>query len=502
MARIAVGGLHHETNSFAPHPADFAAFDHGDGWPARQRGVTMFEGIAGINLAITGFVDAALDQGHELVPLVWANACPSGPVTTDAFERLVAQILEDLGSAGPLDGIFLDLHGAMITEDLDDGEGELLARIRRLHPRTPLVCALDLHADISDAMVRHADGLVAYRTYPHVDIAETGARCLPFLERLMRGEIQAKAHRKLDFLVGLPWQCTMIEPARSLYRHADRLARQIDGSVSIAMGFPPADTSCGGPSILAYGADPADVEAAADELATAFLAAEQAFAGRLWTAEEAVAEALGRPWQGRPVLLADTQDNPGGGGTSDTTGLLAAIIAAGAPDTVLALLADGSAASAAHAAGAGAWLRDMGLGGAFGPDGVVPVRGDWYVQKIAHGRFTATGPMYRGSTMELGPMALLRAGRPEGPGVIVSTRRVQAADAAIFRHLGVEPAEQRLLVLKSSVHFRADFEPMASDVLVVAAPGVNTADPGLLRFQRLPPTMRLRPGAPWEYLSM
>jgi microcystin degradation protein MlrC len=495
MARIAVGGLHHETNSFAPHRADWDAFDHGDGWPARQRGPAMFEGIAGINLAITGFVDAARARGHALVPLVWANACPSGPVTTDAYERLIGQMLEDLAAAGPVDGIFLDLHGAMITEACDDGEGELLARVRRLCPDVPVVCALDLHADVSDAMVRHSDGLVAYRTYPHVDIAETGQRCLPLLERLMGGRPQAKAHRKLDFLIGLPWQCTMIEPAQGLYRLADQLALRIDGFVSIAMGFPPADTSCGGPSLLLYGPDAAQVDAAAAELEAAFRQAEPAFAGRLWTAETAVAQALARPWQGRPVLLADTQDNPGGGGTSDTTGLLAALVEAGAPDTVLAILVDERAAEAAHASGAGAWLRDLALGGAHGPQGVVPLRADWYVQRIANGRFTATGPMYRGNRMELGPMALLRARRPDGPGVIVASRRVQAADAAIFRHLGVEPSAQRLLGLKSSVHFRADFEPIAAEVLVVVAPGVNTADPGELDFRRLPSIVRKRPRA-------
>ncbi|HWL67556.1 MAG TPA: M81 family metallopeptidase [Geminicoccus sp.] len=493
MARIAVGGLHHETNSFAPHPADWIAFDQSDGWPAHQRGAEMFGNVAGINLAITGFIDAATAHGHTLVPLVWANAGPSGPVTSDAFERLADEMLAELAAAGPLDGIFLDLHGAMITDALGDGEGELLARIRALHPATPLVAALDLHANVSDAMVRHADGLVAYRTYPHVDIAETGARCLPLLERLIGGQKLAKAHRKLDFLIGLPWQCTMIEPSGGLYRLADRLAARLDGFVSIAMGFPPGDTACGGPSLLAYAERAEDAEAAVAELAAAFASVEPDFAGRLWTPEAAVAAALDGERRSRPVVLADTQDNPGGGGTSDTTGLLAALIAARAEDAMLALLADPQAARAAHAAGAGAWLRGLPLGGRFGPSGVTPVTGDWYVQRLGNGRFTATGPMYRGSRMDLGPMALLRAGSPDGPGVLVSTRRVQAADAAIFRHLGVEPAAQRILALKSSVHFRAEFEPIAAEVLVVAAPGVNTADPGLLPFRHLPARVRRRP---------
>jgi microcystin degradation protein MlrC len=121
MARIAVGGLHHETNSFAPQPADFEQFVQADGWPALQRGAGLFEGVAGVNLAITGFVDEAHARGHELVPTLWANACPSGPVTEDAYERLLAMLLEDVVRAGPFDAVFLDLHGAMVTEHLEDG---------------------------------------------------------------------------------------------------------------------------------------------------------------------------------------------------------------------------------------------------------------------------------------------------------------------------------------------------------------------------------------------
>jgi microcystin degradation protein MlrC len=493
MARIAVGGLHHETNSFAPVPADWEAFDRADGWPARQRGPSLFDGVAGINLPISGFIDAARAAGHELVPLVWANACPSGPVTDDAFERLCGQMLEDLAAAGPLDGIFLDLHGAMITASLDDGEGELLARIRRARPSLPLVAALDLHANVSAAMVEHADVLLAYRTYPHVDLAATGARCLEPLQRLIRGERLAKAHRKLDFLIPLPWQATVIEPAAGLYALADALGTAIAGHVSIAMGFPAGDTRAAGPSILAYGADPAAVAGAVDRLADAFAQAEGAFAGTLWSPREAVAEAMRRRGRG-PVILADTQDNPGGGGTGDTTGILAALLEAPGVSADLALLADPTAAAAAHAAGPGAVLHDLPLGGRHGPAGVVPIRRDWRVERLGSGRFTATGPMYRGNRMELGPMALLRADGTDVR-VLVSTGRVQAADRAIFAHLGVDPARSAILVLKSSVHFRADFAPLAEAILVVEAPGQNVVDPATLPFRRLPEGLRRRPRA-------
>src|SRR6478752_3504140 len=159
MARIAVGGLHHETNSFAPQPATFERFAEADGWPPLLRGPALLPGSAGINLAITGFIEAAQAAGHELVPLVWANACPSGPVTRAAFERLTAMLVDDLAAAGRLDALFLDLHGAMVTEHLPDGEGELLRRLRAVAPDLPIVAALDLHANVSEAMVTASDAL-------------------------------------------------------------------------------------------------------------------------------------------------------------------------------------------------------------------------------------------------------------------------------------------------------------------------------------------------------
>ena len=454
MARIAVGGLHHETNSYAPQPATFERFVEADGWPPLLRGEAMFAGSAGINLAITGFIDAARAAGHELVPLVWANACPSAPVTEDAFERLAAMMQEDLAAAGPIDAIYLDLHGAMVTDHLPDGEGELLARIRRQAGGIPIVAALDLHANLSGAMVAESDALVAYRTYPHIDLAVTGARCLPLLERLLAGERLAKAWRRIDFLVPLPWQCTTIEPGRDLYALIDALERDGIASASICMGFPPADTPVCGPAVLAYGTEQAAADRAVDRLAAAFAQAEPRFAGRLWRPEDAVAHARSVAHR---VILADTQDNPGGGGSSDTTGLLAALVAAGAEDALLALLCDPKAAAAAHAAGEGGILRDLPLGGRHGPAGVTPVVGDYEVVRLGDGKFTATGPMYGGNRMDLGPMALLRPVAAPGVEIAVASRRLQAADRAILRHLGVDPAQRRILALKSSVHFRADF---------------------------------------------
>ncbi len=490
--RIGVGGLHHETNSFAPQPATLERFLEADAWPPLLEGDDLLPGVAGRNLAIAGIVEALRTARMAPVPLLWANACPSGPVTRAAFEEIWRRFARRLRAAGRLDGLVLDLHGAMVCEHLDDGEGELLARIRELVGDLPIVCALDLHANVSEAMVALADGLVAYRTYPHVDLAETGARAVALLRRRLAHGPLARFHAKPDYLVPLPFQSTEVEPARSLYAALAELERAHGVVASLAMGFPASDTWWLGPSVLVYGEEEAAVRQVGMRLVELYADAEPRFAGRLWSPEAAVREALARP-VGRPVVLADVQDNPGAGGTSDTTGLLAALMAARAPASVLGLLWDEAAARAAHAAGPGAVLPHLALGGHHGPEGVVPVVADFEVRALADGRMVATGPMYRGNRLDLGPMARLAPRQAPGVEVVVSSRRMQAADRAPFVHLGVVPERCRILALKSTVHFRADFAPIAQDILLVEAPGYMPVDPRKLPFRRVRPGLRLAP---------
>src|SRR5438876_3639020 len=186
MARIAVGGLHHETNTFAPLKATYDEFLQGGGWPGIQRGQAFFKTFPGMNLPIAGGIEVLAGHGHTLLPLIWAAATPSAHVTEDAYERIVGVMLDDLKAAGSLDGIFLDLHGAMVTEHLDDGEGELLRRVRVLvGDAIPIVTSLDLHADVTRQMIDHTNVMVAYRTYPHVDMAGTGQRAAGVLYCLL-----------------------------------------------------------------------------------------------------------------------------------------------------------------------------------------------------------------------------------------------------------------------------------------------------------------------------
>ncbi len=493
MAGIAIGGLQHETNTFAPSKADYHAFEQGGGWPALCAGPAILEAVAGANIPVQGAIDTLRAAGHRLVPLVWGAASPSAHVTRDAYERIVGDLIARLAAAGPVDGVYLDLHGAMVTEHHDDGEGELLRRVRAtVGEHVPIAISLDLHANVTRAMVAHADAMSIYRTYPHVDMADTGARAAALLDRMISsGRKPHKAFRQLDFLTGIPSQSTFIEPGRSLYALLAELERKHGVALSFAPGFPMADFPECGLSVVGYG-ERDDARRAVDAMADAVAAAEPQFALELLEPDEAVKRAMARGAPGAPVIMADTQDNPGAGGNGDTTGLLGALLRHRAQDAVLGLLIDPDSARRAHEAGQGAIL-EFALGEISGVPGHVPLHGRFTVERLGDGKFTCTGPMFRGFRMNLGPMALLRQ---DGVRVVLASRKCQAADQEMFRHVGIEPVRQRLVGLKSSVHFRADFQPIAREVLVVRSPGPALADPTEFAWKRLRPGLRLRPLGP------
>lgn len=497
MARVAIGGFQHETNTFAPSPADYAAFEAGGGWPGVQYGEPMFAALEGANIPAQGAIQALRAAGHDLVATAWGVASPSARVTADAFERILGEMLARLKAALPVDGVYLDLHGAMVSDAYDDGEGEILRRVREaIGPRVPLVASLDLHGNVTRAMVAHADALVGYRTYPHVDMAETGARAARLLDAMLRtGERPAKAYATLDFLTGLPSQCSFIEPGKGLYALLESLERSSGSTLTFMPGFPMADFEECGMTVLGYGADRDATQSAVAKLRGAVADAEREFAMQLYLPDEAVARARARGEPGRPVVIADTQDNPGAGGNGDTTGMLAALVRQRPADATLGLLIDGAAARRAHEAGQGATLA-FSLGGKSRIPGDAPFDGEFIVERLGDGKFTCTGPMFKGFRMTLGDMALLRSKAAPGVRVVLASRKCQAADQEMFRHVGVEPARERMLVLKSSVHFRADFEPIAREVLVAKAPGPALADPSEFPWKKLRKGLRLRPLGP------
>jgi microcystin degradation protein MlrC len=497
MARIAIGGFQHETNTFAPSPADYAAFEAGGGWPGVQYGEPIFGALEGANIPAQGAIQALRAAGHDLVGTAWGAASPSARVTADAFERILGEMVTRLKAALPVDGVYLDLHGAMVSEAFDDGEGEILRRVREaIGPRVPLVASLDLHGNVTRAMVAHADALVGYRTYPHVDMADTGARAARVLDTILKtGMRPAKAYATLDFLTGLPSQCSSIEPCNGIYALLEGLERSSGGVLTFMPGFPMADFDECGMTVFGYGADAPATESAVAKLRGAVADAERDFAMELFLPDDAVARARSRGEPGKPVVIADTQDNPGAGGNGDTTGMLAALVRQRATDATLGLLIDPDAARRAHQAGQGATLA-FSLGGRSRIAGDAPFEGEFNVERLGDGKFTCTGPMFKGFRMTLGGMALLRSKAAPGVRVVLASRKCQAADKEMFRHVGVEPVRERLLVLKSSVHFRADFEPIAKEILVAKAPGPALADPAEFPWTKLRKGLRLRPLGP------
>ncbi len=495
MTRIAVGAFLHETNTFAPTKATYQDFVHGGGWPSMAHGPDVLKVMRKINVGLAGFVETAEINGWELVPTISAAASPSAHVTTDAFERVMKEMVDGIAKAGPIDAVYLDLHGAMVTEAHDDGEGEILARVRKvIGPDLPLVASLDLHANVSPEMVAHADALIAYRTYPHVDMADTGRACARHLALLLKSKTRlAKAFRQLPFLIPISWQCTNDEPTKGIYQKLAALESDDVPTLSFAPGFPAADFAHCGPSVFAYGRTQADADAAADRIVALVESHEDDFDGRIYSPDDGVRLAMELAKSAtRPIVIADTQDNPGAGGDSDTTGMLRALVRNKASGAATGVIYDPASAKAAHTAGVGATVT-LDLGGKSGIPGDAPYRETFTVEKLSDGQFVASGPYYGGRDMDMGPSACLRIGDVR---VVVGSYKAQLADQSMYRYVGIEPTTQKILVNKSSVHFRADFEPIAEKLLICAAPGAMPADTATLPWTRLRPGIRIKPNGP------
>jgi len=490
--RVALAGFLHETNTFAPTKADMSDFVQGGGYMPLARGPQLIDQSKEINLGIGGAVAYGESAGWEMVPILWAGAIPSAHVSKDAYESITNEIVSGISDAGVLDGIFIDLHGAMVAEHEDDGEGQLLSRLRDVvGPDVPIAAALDLHGNITHEMVAAADVLVGFRTYPHVDMALTGSRAAAQLDALMtRRASFAKAFRRLPFLVPIAWQSTLSEPGRAIYELVAESETGDVASSSFFFGFPAADFPGCGPTVVCYGTTQAAADRAADFIEAAVLDAEPTLLGQTFDPDAGVIEAIRIAQTAkRPVVLADTQDNPGAGGDSNTTGMLRALVRQNVTRAALGNMVDPKAAAAAHKAGVGAQIT-IGLGGFSGVPGDAPFEGTFVVETLSNGKLIASGPFYGGAPLDMGPSACLRIG---GVRIVVTTNKAQMADQEMYRFVGIEPTEQAILVNKSSVHFRADFDPIAETILTCTAPGPMPVSPAQLPFTRLAPGMRLEP---------
>lgn len=470
--RVGLLGLVHETNTFESGCTEYAAFAQPVDREPLLRGEALWQ-MRGTRSVMGGMLDAihpALRDGAcELVPMYRASCAPSPMVTQGAWQRLHDECVMAVAQAGPVDALLIELHGAMAADGEPDCEGALLVALRDIvGPHCLIVATLDFHANVSAAMVEHADMLVPYRTYPHIDMFDTGMRAVHrSLACLHAGRPFAKAWRQAEFLVPLVGQYTEEGPMAALMQQCKAIAQTRQVDVALSGGFPLADTPDTGLSIVVYaehGAE-ATAQAVVDELMAVVIALRVPLTPSLLAPEEAVSQLL----QGTTTVLADVADNPGAGCAAKHLGILKALHAANVPRALVATLQRPDWAHAAHAAGVG---RDITVElDATSPNAVVATA-TLRVLALSDGRYTCTGAMWQGREIRQGPTARLQWGTVE---LIVACHAVQALDLGALACVGVEPSDYDVLSLKSSVHYRAAYGRWAQRILNVDAyrqPGV------------------------------
>ena len=472
--RFFIAMFAHETNTFSTLPTDQRQFEARD----LRYGGEILEAYRGTGTCLGGMIDAAAARGVTLVPSLAAAASPAGRVTADFYAQTKARLLADLRAAAPLDGVLLDLHGAMVPEAAEDGEGDLLRAVRAaLGPAVPVGVTLDFHANVTADMVAHATLLHGYKTYPHVDMDARGREAAERLTDVVAGRLRpAVAWRQTPLLPPIAGQLTARGPMRRLNDLADGMERDPRVvSVSVFAGFPLADIHDAGLSVyVATDGDRPLAERLADELARTAWEHRREFLHTALPVAAAVAKALAAT--GRPVVLADIADNTGGGGAGDTTEVLRELLRVGARGVTVACVWDPAAVAACARAGVGATVT-VEVGGKVDPSHGAPVPVTGRVRTLSDGRFVHRGPMFRGLEGRLGPTAVLDVNDLK---IVLISYRWQTLDPEMIRFVGIDPAAERILVVKSSVHYRAAFEPIAHEVIEVDAPGLSSSN--LARF--------------------
>lgn len=483
--RIATGGILHETSTFAKKRTTVGDFAEGMGL---FRGSGIIDQFRGTNICTGGFIEGAARHGFELVPLLWGFAFPSGLIPRADYDALKSEFLDRLGQAmadGPLDGVLLDQHGAMVVEGIDDGDGDFIAAVRdRVGAHCPIVATFDLHGNHTHRRVEGATAVIGFDTYPHVDMAERGREAADLIVRIIRGEVRpVMALRQLPLFWAAPRQVTAHPPINAAFELVHQIERRAGIlSVTLSTGFPWADVSEMGPSVIVVADGQRDLaEQTADELYDWIWQRRADW----YVAPLSVDEALERGQRdGRyPIILADQADNTGGGAPGDSTEVLRTFLDRRLEDALLLYMVDAEVARQAHAAGVGARISTL-LGGKSDPLQGPPIEFTGEVVAVSDGVFRYDGPMYAGLIGHQGTSAWLRAG---GTSVVVTSLTKQPLDQAFARSLGIDCSKIRYLAVKSAVHFRSGFEQLGGVIYNVNARALHSHDFSQLVFHKARP---------------
>jgi len=483
--RIAAGGILHETSTFLPWPTKLVDFEQGFGL---YRGKEIPARFRGANMCIGGFFAAAEECQFEIVPLLWGFAYPSGVIARHDYEALKAEFIVRLAGAaamGGLDGVLLDLHGAMVVEGLEDGDGDFVSAVRAaIGPDRPIVVTYDLHGNHTERRTKLASASIGYDTYPHVDMAERGCEAGQLIARTIRGEVRPiTALKQIPMFWSAQRQVTAHEPMNEVLRRIHELeSRPGILAASVSTGFPWADVPQLGASVFVVAdGDQGLAQAAANEVGDWIWQNRTRWYEPPPTIAEGLAagEKLGR----YPIILGDFNDNTGGGAPGDSTALLQTFVDLKLQDALLLYLVDLEAIEQVQRAGKGARLR-LALGGKSHASQGNPVELDVEVVALSDGTFQYDGPMFGGLTGNLGPSAWLKAG---GVSIVVVSKREQPLDPAFVRSLGIDCGAMKYIAVKSAVHFRSGFEQLAGSIHLVDAPALHSHRFETLAYKRRQP---------------
>lgn len=481
--RLLLAAMKHETNTFSPVPTDLARFSRA-GQAEPPRGLEAARAYRGTGTVLGAFIEIAEREGAQFEVAIAADAWPSGPVEDAAYEAITAAIVQ-AAARGGWDGILLDLHGAMVTRSHEDGEGELLRRLRAVAPNTPIGVAYDMHANVYADMVETAQVVAGYQTYPHVDMHGTGLRAGNALVRLLKGQARpTTAWGQRPMIPHVMRQGSDDEPNKSL--QARCIAMEEEGALcaSVFVGFPHADiTQAGLSAVVTTDNDPALARRLCDELLDEAWRRRAEFVYELEPLAQSVARA--KQMLEGPIFLLDHYDNAASGGGMDTTEVLAEIIRQELEDVAVFAIYDPAAVQACAAAGVGTKLT-LKIGGRFRaplmPVQSQPLEVSGTVRTLFAGPYRAHGPMARGAPQDMGASAVLDTGRVK---IVLISRHVEPFDINALLSVGIDPRQQRYVMLKSRIHWRAGLRPLAREVVECAGVGVCTSDYAQHRFERL-----------------
>ena len=481
MARkFVVAMMMHETNTFSPLPTPIESFAR----IGALSGAAAIRDAEGTNTSLGGFIEVARKAGAEFTVPMAASANPSGLVTRAAYEQMTAAIVDEIRKG--CDAVLLALHGAMVAEHYDDGEGELLNRIRRIAPALPVAVALDFHTQMTEAMIRGATIVTGYRTYPHVDMADTARRAGRTLVRMLDGEVEPKmiwGNRPImsSSLVHTPSR----EPMRTLMGMASRA--EDSGQVlnaSVFGGFPQADIPhLALSSVVVCDGRTAEGETLLNRILDTAWENREGFLFHPEPLSMQVARA--KSFAEGPVIMADHGDNTASGGTQDVMSVIEEAIRQGLEDAVAGPICDPAVVGQMIEAGVGAEIT-LELGGkidmpAMGLKGR-PLKVSGQVKAITDGQFVVTGPMATGTTVRMGRTAVLDTGNMQ---IVVSEKRAEPYDLGVFTHCGIDPRRKKYVLIKSRQHFRAGFEPIAKHIVMCDGDGCTASDLKLFKYTKI-----------------